>query len=345
MPRPTTERVRRVTDQLRHDITTSIYQRGDEFPSARAISRRHGVSYQTAHRVIRQLADEGLLVTRHGSGTFVADAAGHPTRVELRFNRRAERPRSFGAALLSLLGDQLSRQGIPFEICRQGAPPPDPDVFSVTWEDETERDTTTDKPGTFGLALNDRRVHGLAATRIDTVCVDDFSGGVCAAQIIRDQFSGRRTKTDRVAILAATDADERSNDRVRGFRSSLAVGRQDVVEAGGWTDADAEAVATDLLAREPRFVFCCNDRLAAGLLEFCRRDGRETPAIVGFDNAPVAEDVALTTVGIPWREFVAAAVEVIAKRVRGDRSIARRQVFPLQPVLRASHRPGWAATT
>ncbi|MEM1305433.1 MAG: substrate-binding domain-containing protein, partial [Planctomycetota bacterium] len=102
----------------------------------------------------------------------------------------------------------------------------------------------------------------------------------------------------------------------------------------------AFTAAGGLLRHRPDFVFCCNDRLAEGLLHRCRRDRVTPPAVVGFDNAPVAEQLGLTTVGIPWREFVSASAEVIVRRLAGDRSVARRQIFTPLPVLRSSHRPG-----
>lgn len=45
---------------------------GDRLPSSRDLVRRHGVSPVTVARAIAQLAAEGAVVTRPGSGTFVA---------------------------------------------------------------------------------------------------------------------------------------------------------------------------------------------------------------------------------------------------------------------------------
>src|SRR5882757_365833 len=45
---------------------------GDRLPSSRDLIRRHGVGPVTVARAIAQLAAEGAVVTRPGSGTFVA---------------------------------------------------------------------------------------------------------------------------------------------------------------------------------------------------------------------------------------------------------------------------------
>ncbi len=49
---------------------------GDRLPSSRELVREHGVSPVTVSRALAQLAAEGRVVTRPGSGTFVAHATG-----------------------------------------------------------------------------------------------------------------------------------------------------------------------------------------------------------------------------------------------------------------------------
>ncbi|MCC5575118.1 PLP-dependent aminotransferase family protein [Microtetraspora sp. AC03309] len=50
---------------------------GDRLPSSRELMRRHGVSPVTVSRAIAQLTAEGRIVTRPGSGAFVAPARGY----------------------------------------------------------------------------------------------------------------------------------------------------------------------------------------------------------------------------------------------------------------------------
>ncbi|MGH3859473.1 GntR family transcriptional regulator, partial [Actinokineospora sp.] len=45
---------------------------GDRLPSSRDLVRRHGVSPVTVTRAFAKLAAQGVVVTRPGSGTFVA---------------------------------------------------------------------------------------------------------------------------------------------------------------------------------------------------------------------------------------------------------------------------------
>ncbi len=48
---------------------------GDAFPSVRALSREFKINPNTAHKVILQLVEEGILEVRPGIGTVVAEPA------------------------------------------------------------------------------------------------------------------------------------------------------------------------------------------------------------------------------------------------------------------------------
>lgn len=48
---------------------------GDKIPSIRGLSSQTGLAYQTVSKAISELIDEGVLVSRRGRGTFVADVS------------------------------------------------------------------------------------------------------------------------------------------------------------------------------------------------------------------------------------------------------------------------------
>ncbi|SDL66489.1 transcriptional regulator, TetR family [Glycomyces sambucus] len=64
---------RQIAAELRAGIAAGDLRPGDRVPSVRQISARWGVAIATANRVMAVLRDEGLVVTRVGSGTVVAD--------------------------------------------------------------------------------------------------------------------------------------------------------------------------------------------------------------------------------------------------------------------------------
>ncbi len=67
-PRPA---YRQVADAIRADIEAERLRPGHRIPSLAQIEREYGVTSATAQRAIGYLRDEGLVETRHGSGSFV----------------------------------------------------------------------------------------------------------------------------------------------------------------------------------------------------------------------------------------------------------------------------------
>ena len=57
---------------LRAAIGRGTLQPGERLPALRELARDLGVNLNTMRAVVARLAQEGLLVARHGSGTFVA---------------------------------------------------------------------------------------------------------------------------------------------------------------------------------------------------------------------------------------------------------------------------------
>ena len=88
---------------LRDRIERGLYRTGDAFPSEAELMSEHGMSRITVRRAISELQREGLVVTRQGAGTFVADASRAGARCLLSFTsdamRRGHVP---GARLISL---------------------------------------------------------------------------------------------------------------------------------------------------------------------------------------------------------------------------------------------------
>ena len=62
-------------------MVTGQMRPGDAFPSVRAISKELKINPNTAHKVVTQLINEGLIEVRPGTGTVVA-APGASTAAE-----------------------------------------------------------------------------------------------------------------------------------------------------------------------------------------------------------------------------------------------------------------------
>jgi len=65
-----------IMEQIRARIAAGDWAAGKELPSIRALASALNVSVITIKRAYLDLENEGVIVTRHGKGSFVADVNG-----------------------------------------------------------------------------------------------------------------------------------------------------------------------------------------------------------------------------------------------------------------------------
>ena len=329
MGRKPSERVQGVRGELIGRLRDGLYRPGDRFLSAREIAATFGVSYQTADRLLDDLQAAGYVERRAASGTFIPSGGESLSEARLFFSGRARREHSFGARLLSGLTARLTREGFSFSISWAETAEAIPNtVFPVLWEAPGVL-AACRRAGRPALLLNARPLPGLDAALLDSVSVDDYFGGACAAELLTGPNGGTGAG---LAMLTGPDGDPRSDARRDGFLSRTPGAA--TVSAGGWYTEDGLRVAPDALQRGPRGLFCANDRLAEAVLIYTERVGRPRPRLVGFDDAPVAATRRLTTIAIPWEELLADALEIIRRRLSGDTSAARQRIVTPRPVVR-----------
>jgi GntR family transcriptional regulator len=70
-----------IMEQIRHRIAVGDWEPGRELPSIRALAVAVQVSVITVKRAYLELEREGIIVTRHGIGSFVADRADLSVRL------------------------------------------------------------------------------------------------------------------------------------------------------------------------------------------------------------------------------------------------------------------------
>ncbi len=310
-------------------LNDGLHRPGDRFLSNRAVADQYGVSYQTADRLVRELVAAGLLERRPASGSYVPGRRMVLSGVQLIVHRRARRPQSFGARLLAELTTRLDRERLDWTIIWSGGRQVRvaDDRYPVVWEDPASlrRLILARRPA---LLLNNRPPAGLDSLFIDSVSVDDFSGGACAAQLL----VGARSSPLKLSVLSGPGDDPRSLARVAGF-TSIANAR--VVPSPDWFFEGGSLVAARVIADGRDGIFCCNDRLAEAIIRHCRATDQPTPPLVGFDDAPIAQSLGLTTIAIPWAEMVSAAMSVIARRLAGDTTTAAiAHIVATRPVVR-----------
>jgi len=323
-----------------HDVKLKLLSRlrdapnrpGQQFLSNRAIARLYQISYQTADTLVRELVLEGHLERRAASGTYYPGRERIGVGVQLLFHPRAKRKNSFGSRLLDELTAQLDREKISWRMSWTTKPSSRPQAFDacrypVIWErlDLVDLAVRLDR---HALLLNHRPPPGIGSSLIDSVSVDDFSGGAAAAQYLRRKFPSSK----RIAILSGPVDDARSNARVDGFLSLVDA---TVVASPTWYYEGALSVADRVLAAGGEGIFCCADRLAEGIVRRCIARGLKRPPLISFDDAPIAQWLNLTTMAIPWKEMVSAALGVIKHRQFDDSSSAITQLISTKLIERS----------
>jgi LacI family gluconate utilization system Gnt-I transcriptional repressor len=148
-------------------------------------------------------------------------------------------------------------------------------------------------------------------------------------------------------VSASLENNDRSQERLRGYREALAdfglERREDVILTNTFSLAAGAESLRKILERRPDTdaIFCANDTLAAGALLEARRLGLDVPgrvAIAGFDDLETSSHVmpALTTVRIRRREIGCRAAEMLLSNLAGEALVERKIDLGFEIVVRAS---------
>lgn len=89
-PRPP---YRQVANALRAAILTRKLAPGDKLPSGNELAQRYGVARMTVQQAMRLLRDEGLIVSRPGSGSYVRERTTRAVALRPHVERAFEQPK------------------------------------------------------------------------------------------------------------------------------------------------------------------------------------------------------------------------------------------------------------
>lgn len=304
------KRIQGVLQDLQERLSNRLHRPGDRFATAREIAEQYRISYQTAHRVLADLAEQGRIERRPRSGSFIAGTSPRPTHVQLVMHPRADNPHGFGGKLRQHVVDALHHADIP---CNQtldtGAM--DPKALPVIWESANAIALCVNhqRPG---IVLNERPKPGWGSSLLDSICTDDFAGGALAA----DTLMRGSAQPYQFAILAGPVGDRRSDERIAGFLSRTTADL--ITHADNWHRDAGRRAAQPFTQISMTGVFAANDRLAQGITLAFRDAAKQPPLIVGYDDAPIAQQLGLTTIALPWQEIAKAVVQRAQLRLQGD---------------------------
>lgn len=99
-----------IMEQIRHRVAVGDWEAGHEIPSIRALAAHIGVSVITVKRAYLELEHAGVVFTRQGRGTYVAEDAGLGTRLNQEELDRQLAAAVDSARLLGLDEDALKQR-------------------------------------------------------------------------------------------------------------------------------------------------------------------------------------------------------------------------------------------
>jgi DNA-binding transcriptional regulator YhcF (GntR family) len=158
-----------VANALRAAILTKIFKPGDKLPSRNDLAKRYEVAPMTVQNALRELREEGLIVSRQGSGVFVRERTERPVGLRPHIERAFSAPNvviDFAGFSGETLHGVLAE---PIDKIRIGRLTPEtiavrmlvPDA-SVPWSLPCTVDDRSDSPAFRARATEIMRRHTLA---------------------------------------------------------------------------------------------------------------------------------------------------------------------------------------
>ncbi len=149
----------------------------------------------------------------------------------------------------------------------------------------------------------------------------------------------------RIGLISGPLVSPLSRDRLRGASTvARRRGTEELVVVGGDFSLESGAQAAERLfaaPRPPTAVFCFNDEMAMGVVDFARRTCRHVPrdlSVVGFDDIRFARytEPALTTIAQPMRAIGEGTVRLLLAILNDDSVVPDSVTLPHTLVERAS---------
>ena len=162
---------------------------------------------------------------------------------------------------------------------------------------------------------------------------------------IRDSYDlGHR----HIGIVTGPLVSPLSCDRLRGASTvARSHGGDDFVVVGGDFTVESGAEAADRLLNSehrPTAIFCFNDEMAMGVLDYARQRGLVVPrdlSVIGFDDIRFARytNPPLTTIAQPMREIGEGTVKLLLSILANDAETPASITLPHRLAVRGTTAP------
>jgi len=315
MARTRSERIKRIKADLIDRLEAGFCRPGNHFASNRELTTRYGISYQTAHRIIQELEQEGYLHRVPSSGTYVAGCLEPPKGVALVFHPNAQ-DENYGGILLKLLKNRFEQEGIECTHV-SGVVFEDyvPGFYNIIWGQEYDVRRLPSYLN-YSLMIDGLPSSGVNATFTDSIFVDYDEAGRAAGRLLRDKYGSRK-----VAVIAGQADNGIYCSQVNGFREIYP--DCEIFHQDDWTYWSALQSAESIRERTYDGYFSVGD---SGVLALQRVLGERAP-IVAYGDPAQLEAAGVSGVGIPWHDIVEETVRLYRLRSGGDCGVGHQRII------------------
>lgn len=348
-------RYAQIAEAIALQIRTGQLPVNTKLASERELCRVWGASKITIRRSLMELANEGLIVTRHGVGSFVAatSATGPVSRSDTGQFLGVVIPSAADYHNARVLGalERASRElGYSLIVKQSGnVPQQETEAIQLLLERKVLGLLISPVTGDFSETL----VSGakLLAAKVPFVFFDRYLPMLKTPSVILDNRVGGYEVVRHLISLGHKNIaylrgvpSSAAEDRERGYREALAeAGLPEKIVMVGNLQYDMEFACAriseflDEAAGQVTAVFAENDGFARAVYNVCRDRGLRIPedlAVAGFDDAPYASLLmpGLTTVFQPDSQIAQRAIQMLIQLINGEQ-IEQEQVV-LSPELR-----------
>ncbi|WP_035603873.1 GntR family transcriptional regulator [Haloferula sp. BvORR071] len=360
---------RAISRELAAEIVAGKYRNSGRLPSEAQLVKRFDVSRPTIGRALRDLLDEGLIVRRAGSGTYVSETnerlrnvrpSGPQIGMIIPSLRHTEIFEAICGEISSLArvhdislwwnsptaisGESSMTVAEAEELCDRFIAHGVAGVFFVPFEHRADRETANRRivaklrQAGIPVVLLDRDLGAFPSRAdFDLVGVDNFAGGYQLAEHLIKLGMRRIAFVTKPLTASTVDA------RIAGAKIAMLNNDLDLpkpfVHAGD--PGDLKFVRTLAQGRKYDAVMCTSDHIAALLLQSLNRLGIKVPddlRVVGFDDVRFASllTVPLTTNEQPCRDIAVAAFHAMKERLVEPALPARTIMLTPRLVVRES---------
>lgn len=342
--------------ELRRGILAGDWPPGAKLPTESGLAQETGLSLTTVRRAFDLLVEEGLVVRRQGSGSFVSSPRQQVPRTRRTVGVLVPDTKLYYPRVLQGIEESLSAAGVGLQLATYHYDRAEEDrdldflldsgvdglllVPTLTGiEDPAVRAGELMALPVPAVLLERRLIDAGPGDRTEHVCSDHLGGAYDAVLHLH------RLGHERIALITRS-RNPTGVAVALGFRRAmddlgLSGSFHHEAEKAEWTAALADRMIADLMDSRTTAALVFGDREAILLEAAARRHGTEIPgqlALVSYDDetADIAE-VPLTAVSPPKYRVGRMAAEVLLRRLSEGDACPLHQVL-LRPriVVRAS---------